>query len=171
MARRLQRSFRGPGLRRSSDWSGIDAAVVVNLPAANKLLLVGFVPTAAEMTIHRIRGLLIISADVTTSENQVGAIGAIIATDTAVAAGVASLPDPLTDINDDGWLMYQAFGMRSGDPSGTGNQTSLQVPFDSKAMRKIQSGHQVVFVIANAHATHSFDIDYFNVRMLSKSCM
>ena len=169
MARRLQRSFsRAP--RRASDWSGTDDAVLTNLPAASKLLLASFTSTAAEMTIHRIRGLLVISADVTTSENQLGAIGAIIATETAIAAGVASLPDPITDIDDDGWIMYQAFGMRSGDPSGVG-PTSLAVPFDSKAMRRIQGGQALVVVVANAHATYSFDVDYFNMRLLSKSRM
>ena len=139
-----------------------------NVPAATKIFVTSAVPLRDEMTIKRIRGLLVISADVTTGENQIGAIGAIIVTDTAVAAGVASMPDPITDINDEGWMMYQPFGMRSGDASGVG-VTSLQVPFDSKAMRHISGGFQLAVIIANAHATHSFDVDFYLDRILATS--
>ena len=120
----------------------------------------------------RIRGGLLLSNDVVGGpESIIGAVGSIIATNTAVAVGVSSLPDPLTDIADEGWVMYQAFGARGSDPQGVGLINGLWVPFDSRGMRKLREGETLVTVIANAHATHAFDIDFQLFRLLSKSRM
>ena len=76
-----------------------------------------------------------------------GAFGALVVTDAAVVAGVASMPDPVTDADDDGWFLWVPFAQKaSGSSSGT---IGFQYDFDSKAMRKLSEGFSVAFILAN----------------------
>ncbi len=70
--------------------------------------------------------------------------------DTAVAAGAASLPGPLTDASDDLWFVW--IGLATHVEVGA---TALNVQpnfgthhhFDSKAMRRVEEGFQIVAMI------------------------
>ena len=133
-------------------------AAPVTIPAASKVLLATFTLSTAllDETILRVVGGVGVGSDQTAAnENQIGAIGMCLATETAVAAGIASLPDPVTDIADDIWFFYQGWGTHFTQFSAIATQanTFQYHAFDSKAKRIIQKGMSVVLVGANASAT------------------
>ncbi len=89
------------------------------------------------------------------SESTLGAVGAAVLEDTAIAVGIASLPDPVTDVADDFWLMYQGLHTRISFVSGGGlvEPAGMVVEIDSKAMRKLPTGKSLAFIIANGDAS------------------
>ena len=157
---RMLRAPRRSGPRPNRGWVGVILTAYMNILASSKVLLATFVPSnpGIDETLLRTVGFLSVASDQSgAAEQQIGAIGMIQATDVAIAAGVASLPDPVTDSSDDGWMWYQSFAQRS-DISLTA-PASYPYPFDSKAKR-ILAGTGVAFavVVANAHATHGFEV-------------
>ena len=124
---------------------------LVAVPAVSKVLLVTFVPSfVTGSTVRRLRGTFHIEGGV--GAIFFGAVGSYVANDTAVAAGIASLADPVTDVGDDVWFWYQSFGGNAGLSGSAGAQAAQTVPIDNKAMRRVASGTSVVFVVANASA-------------------
>ena len=89
----------------------------------------------------------------------------IMVTDQAFSIGVTALPDPVTDVGDDGWLWFQSFGQRS-DIALTA-PASYGYPFDSKAKRVLPRGYTMAVVAANAHATHAYEF-MLAMRVLSQ---
>ena len=89
-------------------------------------------------TIRRTRGLISVASDQSGAvEGQLGAIGFVVVSDLAAAAGAASIPGPVTDAADDGWFVWEPivqFSSIVGAAAGRG----ASYPFDSKAMRKVQ---------------------------------
>jgi len=85
-----------------------------------------------------------------------GAWGAVIVTDAAAAIGITAIPGAVTDASDDNWYLWEPFGAVLGnDPGAAGNAASTlaMTDFDSKAMRKVESGFQIAFVVENASAS------------------
>ncbi len=168
----VRRAFRrgGRGWKPGTFWDGSVPAVQTAVPAASKVLLLSFTNAGdSELTIRRMRGLLTVGSDqIAGSELQLGAFGALITTDTAIAAGVASLPDPVTDVSDDIWMMYEHFGdnMQVFTAVGIEPHFVSQYVIDSKAMRRVPEGRALAFVVANSHATHGINVS-FGVRFLS----
>ena len=158
------------GLRQRTDWTGLFLAAPVNVPANSKVLLMTFAPgTAAfdHVTVRRVRGFMNISPDTNVAEEQIGALGLGVFEDTAVAIGIASLPDPVTDVSDDIWLAHWSFAYRTSiGPVGAirGKENTTMV-LDSKGMRKIPIGKTLCAIIANTHAADAFDI-MLNLRIL-----
>ena len=169
MARRVMRGRRG--WRPATNWSGDVGAVFVTLPAASKVQMAIFVNnTEEDLTIRRVRGLVAVKSDqIAAGEDQLGSFGAFITTETASqVAATAGVPDPVTDVDDDVWLMYQPIAQTFlfGTAVGFHANGAVQYPFDSKAMRKLPTGRVISFVIANASATTGFQFS-FNVRILT----
>ncbi len=168
MARRpIRRATRS--WRPSTSWAGVIPASTTDIPAASKVLLATFVPSGPEgETLRRIRGLLTVQSDQSAAtEFQVGALGCAVFTDTAIAAGVASLPDPVTDVEDEMWVLFTHIGQQFLFSSGVGKNPDMatQYVLDSKAMRKVPVGYSLGFVIANASATHGMRVS-LGVRIL-----
>ena len=146
--------------RQPTDWGRSVTTGFVTLPAASKVILatlVLFNPGISE-TVRRTRGVVVVTSDQEAIvEPQVGALGAIVVTDTALAVGVASLPDPVTDSSDDGWFVWMPILQASGfDVSGVEELASAAMnryEFDSKAMRRVEDGFSIAFVAANSSAT------------------
>ena len=118
-------------------------------------------------TIVRVRGLLVLQSDQeVTDEEPFGAFGHCVVTDQAVAAGVSAIPSPITDQASDVWFTY-VFGAAGFHVSAlSSNPEQYRVEFDSKAMRKVESGMDVVTVFENAS---SFGLEYVALwRMLVK---
>jgi len=158
---RARRNIPIRGKRSPTTWGGTVATGVVSIPAVTKVLLATFVPefTSGE-TIRRLRGTFFVHSNTATGTAH-GAIGAFIANDTAVAAGVASLLDPVTDVQDDAWLWYHSFHLGTNattSPGSAGAQSAQVYMIDSKAMRKLSTGFTMVFVGANSHATNGFSL-------------
>ncbi len=131
-------------------FSGTPATV---LPGAK--VLIGSVtlsnPGIGEV-VRRTRGRISVSSDQSAvMEQQTWALGFIVVTDVALAVGVASLPGPVTQANDDGWFVWESGVQISGWTAGGNVTHSILAPydFDSKAMRKVEEGYAVAVVAEN----------------------
>ncbi len=169
---RVSTSFRGRGPRRSTEWfASADVTAVATLAAGSKVLDQSL--TTAELaklpfTVVRVRGeVLVISDQIAGAEEQLLGIGFGVFSDTAVAAGVASLPDPITNESDDLWFVHKfVFNTILGTSNIQGNIGGVQM-FDSKAMRKVEEGSDIAVVLANGSA--SFGLEFWlKFRLLVK---
>jgi len=143
--------------RQPTTWARQLATDYVVVPAASKALLAGVAlsnPGIGE-TIRRTRGRFSISSDQNAAvEDQIGALGFVVVSDIAFAAGAASIPGPGTEASDDGWFVWESAGIRSQLVAvSVGALTTVQYEFDSKAMRKIQEGFTVAIMFENVHPT------------------
>ena len=155
MARSRQRFNRGGGSRPNRGWSVSMASTYSTLAVSSKVFIIGFVPaTAIDLTVLCTVGVLSISSDqAAAEEEQVGAFGMILVSDTAFGAGAASIPSPVADADNDGWFVFQAFNQK-GNTAIT-SPSSKEYMFDSKAKRIISSeGVTIAVMIANASASH-----------------
>ncbi len=117
-------------------------------------------------TIVRTRGLVFIRSDqAAAAEDQVGAYAVATASEQAVAAGVTSLPTPVTDDGSELFFVYQP--LMASFESGTGTNKGWPYVIDSKAMRKVNDGEDVYSVIElSATGSGFLVLTYF--RMLIK---
>ena len=158
-----------------TEWFGPSLALIdsYTVLAANSFVqatrfpaVAGGSPDMLPGTIVRARGFVFIGSDQGAGlESQVGAFGACIVSEAAATAGGASLPDPITDSSSGIWFIWGGFARQ-----GILNTTQPSVtdyPFDSKAMRKVEPGEVMVFIIANAHATEGLGF-LLQIRMLVK---
>jgi hypothetical protein len=110
--------------------------------------------TAAELamrpfTVVRSRILVGVTSDqAAVSENQVAGFGIAVVSDQANAIGVTAVPTPITDLASDLWmvhqLLYNTFVFASG--VGFADDGLHQYEIDSKAMRKVDIGQDLVVV-------------------------
>ncbi len=151
----------GRGFRPATFWDGRVPTGSVAVPAASKLLVASFTNAGdQELTIRRTRGLVATHTDRSVaSEIQLGAFGIGVFTNTAIAAGIASLPDPVTDVEDEIWFVYGHISsqFKFGSDIAFDAQNATLWEFDSKAMRKVPQGYAIAFIIANSHATTGFN--------------
>jgi len=166
MANRRPRRVGVTTHKRPKGWARINSTAYQVIPANTKVLLGTFILSNPGIgaTVLRTRGAFSVASDQgASSEEQLGAWGMIIVNDLALAAGVASIPGPITDASDDGWFLWQSF-QRQGLTSGA--ITSEQYFFDSKAMRKIREGFGVAIVVENGQAAHGLEFA-FGIAMLT----
>ena len=151
--------------RQRTGWSGTVAVGLITVPPLTKVLLASFAPSGVSETVRRIRGTFFVCSDQTAvSESQNGAVGAAVVGDLAVAAGVGSIKDPVTDVQDESWLWYNSFNILN-DVNGRG-QSAFHGVIDSKGQRKVENGSTLVFVVGNANAVFGFQIA-LSLRVLS----
>ncbi len=99
---------------------------------------------------------------VVAAERQEGRFGGIVVKDTAVLIGSTAVPDPFVEVDDD-WYIYQPFQniemVRVENAAGNWRPVS-QVPYDidSKAMRKVDNGENIAFMVRNSNATWGLNI-------------
>ena len=139
---------------------------MTGLAAATAVLDSTSVPVAEGQTVVRVRGFIGVDNDQAAAlENVVGAVGMFIASDQAVAVGVGSLPTPYTDQDSELYLMHQYFAVRNPqDGAGLEWSDGLKIfEFDSKAMRKMESGQTFCVVVENGSATGGM-VYQFNLR-------
>jgi len=124
---------------------GSAQAVLVTSLSAGALALRPF-------TVVRTRGIIYVRGDnPAAAENWDFAFGICIVTDQASAVGITAVPTPTTDDGSDSWFTYEraAGTTRAGELGDTGH--FIQV--DSKAMRKVEDGFDLVDVVENPLAT------------------
>ena len=169
MARRSSRGFVRSGARPNRGWSGDIENVYTVLPAASKVIAFSFVPTnpGIDVTVLRVVGGISVTSDQTsTIEEQLGAFGLILVTDTALAVGITAMPDPVTDVGDDGWFAYQAFAQRGQLINS--QPPSMYYPFDLKGKRIVDgAGVSIAGIVANAHASHGLSFA-IGIRILAQ---
>ena len=118
----------------------------------------------------RIVGQMSVSSDQDSAdEEQIGALGLTMVTDTALAVGITAFPDPVTDVAADTWFMYQSFAQSFRFISGTGFDSinSMTYKIDSRGKRILEDGEVIVIIAANAHVTHGLKIA-FPFRLLAQ---
>jgi len=117
-------------------------AVFLNLLTTAALALRPF-------TVVRVRGMIqVVSDQVAVGEFQSGALGVAVVSDQASAIGITALPTPITDKGSDLWFVYQHFmSSNSAATAASIAKLSTEVEYDSKAMRKVEDGQDVVFVV------------------------
>ena len=166
MARRHVGGFnRSRGPKRSTSWVGPADQGFIAVAAGAKQII-SSLPVTTDITLVRSRGEVGIQPQVNTDVIITGAYGMAVVTDQAFAAGVASLPGPLTDADWDGWAVWRSFAFQQVQLDATGTLLStIRQEVDSKAMRKLTDNETLV-VIAESQAT-AFEIS-FGVRTLFK---
>ena len=163
----------GRGARRKTEWVARVFDTVFNTLAANTVVL-DSVSGAASLaqrpfTIVRTVGVLTVQSDqAAATEFPFGGFGMCVVSDQAVAAGVGSVPDPVTEASSDLWFVYQAWAAPLQQGSNTAfADISHEYLFESRAMRKVEEGQTVIAVLANSSA--SFGMKYIlNYRFLVK---
>ena len=173
MPRKYTRSLGRVGKDRLTVWftwgissttsAAASAAVITNTLNAAALAFAPF-------TIIRTRGILHVSSDQTGAlENYQVQMGFAVVSAQAVAIGVTAVPTPDTDRGSGLWFVYEEvygrFTFISGVGALEGGHTRY---FDSKAMRKVDSGDQVISVLENSSLSNG-TVSIMAGRMLIKT--
>ena len=140
----MARNQRGP--RRRTHWSEISGAVTVTATGAT--LLSSLPGDHQGETLIRSRGLAVttLEAGNTVGDGFFGAIGLAIVSAAAAAAGVGSVPTPITEAAWDGWLMHRYISaVRAFEVGGPGLYTQYEL--DSKVMRKVTEDDALILVV------------------------
>jgi len=143
-------------------WAGISIAPVA-VAASTKVVLATFALDNAgiDQTFIRNVGVALLRSDqAAASENQRGAFGMIVVSDRAAAVGATAIPGPITDIDDDGWLLYVPINQRFEFSSAVGFDPTggIQYHFDSKAKRIVHDGQSVALIVENADSSFAFTV-------------
>jgi len=146
--------------RRETLWIG---GTIFNntLSSSGAALLISSLNAAAlalrPFTIVRTRGQLALRSDqLAANEQQFGAYAKVVVSDQASAIGVTAVPQPITSSESDLFFLYQvafsnfAFGTAVGF-----SNVAQQYELDSKAMRKVEEGQDIVTVIQLSSAAGS----------------
>ena len=155
------------GQRRETLWvGGIDTQATI-AAGANPLLIGSFNAAALALrpfTIVRTRGLISLASDqVAASEIQHAAFGIAIVSDQASAIGVTAIPTPRTDSASDLWFVYEWLFNEFvlGDSTGFQEGGVKTKEIDSKAMRKVEDGEDLVAVVEGGLVGLGFDFGSF----------
>ena len=148
MARVHRRGFVRPAAK-TKIWAGVGVGVV-SIGNVNQLYGVMNAAFLAlrPFTILRTRLELVFESDqAAVTERPSGAFGIIVVSSQAVAAGAASCPSPITNIDDD-FLVYQGLASPFVFLSSVGFQNGSNTNYvvDSKAMRKVGPNEELVLV-------------------------
>jgi len=132
--------------RRKSSWEPGPGGTGLTQFSTSSAFFVGsfVIPLTAGLTIVRIRGLLSFYLTTITSVGNgfQGAFGIGIASAAAVNAGIASVPTPITELDNENWLYWTVLSAHGSVPLSTslGEETKQSIVVDTKAMRKFDDG-------------------------------
>jgi len=110
--------------------------------------LVASLTLAEKATVVRVRGQVSVQPQAVTADlNIVGAIGMGVVTEEAFNAGITAIPEPFSDADWGGWLMWRSFSYALEVVSEIGTYfPDWDFEVDSKAMRKVDINEVVVIV-------------------------
>ena len=163
---------RGGVSRRESLWlGGVFSLITISAPPGPVIVssLSAFLLGLRPFTVVRNRGIVGIHTDqIAATEHIRGAYGAAVVSDQAVAIGVTAVPTPVTDSESDLWFTYQMLQASFDFADATGfTATEQQYQVDSKAMRKVEDGQDLIEVVELA-GTSGGAIIQTQTRMLIK---
>ena len=147
----------------STTISGVSSATVISSLNAAALALRPF-------TVVRTRGTLHYHSDQSAAdESYGGGFGLAVVSDQAVAVGITAVPTPVTDYGSDLWFLIEQLHGRVEFLSGVGFEGSngRERMIDSKAMRKVDVGEDIV-VVAETASFQSSNVLVSSFRMLVK---
>ena len=127
----------------------------------------GLTTLGGQLTVMRTRGLLYVylSAASNDGDGFHGAFGIIKVSDQAFAAGVASIPSPVNEAENNGWFVHQYISVHEGFGGANGASTQ-RIDVDSKAMRKFDSEETIVAILEVALVGTATMLVTFDSRML-----
>jgi len=151
-SRGFRSGLRVPRRRKSWDVGIGQTGVQANISSSSAVIVSSALAVLQDgITLLRLRGEanFMISSVAAALDGFSGAFGIGVATTAAVTAGAASVPTPLTEAAWDGWIFWQAMNMKSltGTLSDFGVNTTLRMPIDTKAMRKLSEDESIYGVI------------------------
>ena len=160
------RGFVRTGQRRLTQWIGpaLQGYIAV---ATGGATVIASVPFLEKATIARTRGNVSIKPEAVASDTElIGAVGFGVVSSEALAAGVASIPEPFTDADWSGWFVWRSFSydFEFSDASGL-NYPDWNFEVDSKAMRKVGPNESAVIVAESFSGAFRISIP---LRMLVK---
>ena len=153
------RRFVQKGSKRLTEWSQLAAQGFVTV-ADTVAVLVSSVSFESPGTIVRARGnISLFSTDAASDESMTGAFGVGLVSAEALAVGITAIPEPFTDADWGGWMVWQSFAVRyeapaSGDFGALRASWSWQI--DLKAMRKVEPNSAMVFVVESEGGAFAF---------------
>ena len=129
----------------------------VNLPSASSSSLITSLTAGAlalrPFTIIRTRGIWGVRSDqVSVDENQFVGYGSIVVSDEAVAIGITAVPTPVTSMGSS-WIHLDFAAQHLNAASDIGLHPDMiphRYVIDSKSMRKVEEGQDLVEVIQNS---------------------
>ena len=143
--------------RRKTTWIGPAVQGFVSVASGGATLLNSLINSEPE-TLVRIRGMVTIAPTVVSADvSIVGAVGMGLVSEEAFAAGIASIPEPFTDADWGGWVMWRSFSYKFEFADATGvNFPNWSFEVDSKAMRKATANERLVTIAESQSG--AFDI-------------
>ena len=175
MARR--RSFvRGAAAisqKRQTVWVQLSPFVSTIAAASTAVAIFSFNAAALALrpfTIVRTRASMTMRSDQNAASERFGAnFGMAVVSDQAVAIGVTAVPTPVSDLGSDLWFVMEAmYGtVQVGDATGFDGDFGFHRELDSKAMRRVDLGQDVIAVMETPSFGSSADFT-FSGRMLIK---
>ncbi len=143
-------TLRSGVMRRQSIWFGIPptASTIAAADTANIIVSLNAGALALRpFTVVRTRGLLFSRSDQEAASESYGtSLGVAVVSDQAVAIGVTAVPTPIADQGSGLFFVYESTTGRF-TVTGAPDQPGVNGPYDSRAMRKVESGQDVVFVL------------------------
>jgi len=143
--------LRGGVARRETQW--LDIEPVRSGIVAGGALLMNSLSTVEKalrpFTVVRSRGQFAVKSDqVAASEPYGFGYGICIVSDQASAIGITAVPTPMTDQESDLWFVYEYLAQEFVFVTGAGfdSQGAAMREYDSKAMRKVEDGQDLVIV-------------------------
>ncbi len=133
-------------------WNSFTMVASVAVAATTKVLIATGVPANAgiDLTVLRTRGIMMAIPSAPSADRFLtGAFGIMLVTDEAAAAGVASVPGPATDADNDGWFVHEWLMSRVEFSDATGLLDYAIQRYDSKAKRIFEQGQTLVAVVEN----------------------
>jgi len=141
------RSFRTGGPRRKTQWIGPPLQGYITVASGGATLISSLVleePTTAV----RVRGMVSIQPQLTNADIElIGAVGIGVVSAEALAVGITALPEPYSDADWGGWMVWRSFAYQFRFEDATATQyPRWDFEVDSKAMRKVGPSDALVFV-------------------------
>ncbi len=134
------------GHRRLTQWVGPPAQAFVAVANGGATIIDSLV-IEESATIVRNRGAVVIRPSFVGADLAiVGAYGVGVVSSEAFTAGIASVPEPYSDADWGGWMVWRSFASQiEFDVDGT-FVSSFQLEIDLNAMRKVTPNEVVVYV-------------------------
>ena len=152
--------IRNGGRRRETIWFG-GTAFTQAIATTTSVALVQSLNAAAlalrPFTIIRTRGVIRVRSDQNGANEDYGAsFGKAVVSDQASAVGVTAVPTPTTESASDLWFVYEFVMGQLQVPTAVGAyEAGVERIIDSKAMRKVEDGQDLVSVIEGPGAGFS----------------
>ncbi len=174
-ARRSGLVLRGGTNRRATTWIPLEAGRAVMGGAQTAILVAALSAGALALrpfTIVRTRGFWHVRSDQVAATEVYGcSLGKCVVSDQAVAIGVTAVPTPDTDMGSELWFVHESMYSEifvGAAPSQIGDN-GLSSQYDSRAMRKVEEGQDVITVMETGTALASVSAIVTNVdRLLVK---